>query len=139
MNLYKELKSKHQKEVSEFPMAFAFSNQQFKEGMEKLGLTESDMDKVCSIGAGGFIRKQDSEALKDMRIRHSRELQEAIDNDQTGEGFIFDMFKYELANHEYSYTRDVESTLDALGFTAEEINANEKLRHGLAKAIQKLS
>jgi hypothetical protein len=133
-NKYLELKNKMQKEVDSFPMVFAFSNQQFKEAMEKLGLTENDTDKVFSIGGGGFIRKTDSKAFGEMFDRHEKEMQAEIDNDKTGEGFIKDMFYYELCNHEYSYTRDIESTLDALDLHYEEILASEKLSHGLRLA-----
>ena len=57
MNRYAELREKHQKEFDKFPMKFAFSDKQFKEAMESLGLTENDTDKIIGIGAGGFIRK----------------------------------------------------------------------------------
>ena len=49
--------------------------------------------------------------------RHHKELQAAIDADPTGEGFIKDMFLYELENHEYSYTGTAEDALDSLGLT----------------------
>ena len=49
-----------------------------------------------------------------MMKRHDAEINEAIDSDQTGEGFIFDMFDYELSNHEYSYTGDMTDSLCAL-------------------------
>ena len=45
-NLYQIIKEKHQKEFDEFPVAFAFSDEQFKEGMKKLGLNENDIDKL---------------------------------------------------------------------------------------------
>lgn len=133
-NKYLELKNKMQKEVDSFPMVFAFSNEQFKESMEKLGLNKDDTDKIFSIGGGGFIRKTDSEAFGEMFDRHEKEMQAEIDKDETGEGFIKDMFYYELCNHEYSYTRDTESTLDALDLTWTEIKASEKLSHGLQLA-----
>jgi hypothetical protein len=133
-NKYLILKQKHQEEVNNFPMVFAFNKKQFEEAMEKLGLTVSDTDKVYDIGGGGLIRKTDSEALNEMGKRHSREMQEAIDGDPTGEGFIFDMFSYELDNHEYGYTGEIEPTLNALALTLEEIEADEKLLHGLNKA-----
>jgi hypothetical protein len=136
-NAYLILKQKHQEEVSNFPMVFAFSNEQFEEGMTKLGLTAVDTDKVCSIGGGGFIRKEDSNSLSEMFSRHTMEKQEAISNDQTGDGFIYDMFNYELANHEYGYTQEIEPTLDTLGITADEINADTRLLHGLNKAKRK--
>ncbi|MGM1023225.1 MAG: DUF7659 family protein [Bacillota bacterium] len=138
-NEYLTLKRKHQEEWNNFPMAFAFNDSQFEVAMSELGLTVTDTDKIYSIGGGGFIRKTDSAALSEMAVRHNKEMKEAIDSDLTGEGFIFDMFDYELANHEYSYTWDVEPTLDALGLTVEEVNANEKLLHGLTKARKQAS
>lgn len=133
-NAYLALKQKHQAEVNNFPMVFAFSNKQFEEAMQKLGLTADDTDKIYSIGGGGYIRKTDSKALSEQVDRHTKEMQAAIDADATGDGFIFEMFNYELGNHEYSYTREVEPTLDALGLSMEEVNADAKLKHGLQKA-----
>ena len=134
MNTYKVLKEKRQQEVNSFPIAFAFSDQQFDEGMRKLGLNPTDTDKVYSIGGGGFIRKTDSNALHEMFERHEREIQEAIAADITGEGFIFDMFNYELDNHEYVITYDVTDTLEALGLTVDDINNNPLLAKGLELA-----
>lgn len=133
-NVYYALKQQHQEEVNNFPMVFAFSDKQFEEAMEKLGLTVEDTDKIYSIGAGGYIRKTDSDALKEMRSRQDEAMSEAIRNDTTGDGFIFDMFSYELANHEYGYTGDIEPTLDALGLTIDEVVANDSLLNGLNKA-----
>lgn len=135
-NTYSILKQKHQEEVNNFPMGFAFSKKQLEEAMEKLGLTATDTDKVVSIGGGGFIRKTDSEALGEMWSRQKKEMKDAIDNDTTGDGFIFDMFAYELANHEYGYTGEIEPALDALGLTIDEINASESLLYGLNKAVK---
>lgn len=136
-NAYLLLKKKHQQEFNEFPMFFAFSDKQFKEGMATLGLKENETDKIFSIGNGGFYRKSDAPAFHEMLIRHDREMQEAIDNDATGDGFIREMFEYELANHEYGYTMSLEDTLNALDLTYEEIEANEKLLHGLRLATKK--
>lgn len=131
---YLILKRKHEVEVNAFPMVFAFSNKQFAEGMAKLGLQVTDTDEVFSIGGGGFIRRTDTREFNEMFERHEKEMKEAIDADLTGEGFILDMFDYELGNHEYCITWDVEPTLDALGFTIEEVEADAKLLHGLNKA-----
>lgn len=137
-NAYRELKEKQQEEFNKFPLGAAFSNEQFKEMMEKWGLKEKDTDKIISLGAGAFIRKVDKEAFLDMNRRHTAQLKEAIAADETGEGFIYQMFYYELANHEYGYTGDLEDTLDALGYTAEEINADERLLRGLNKAADEI-
>ena len=49
--------------------------------------------------------------------------------------YLFTMFNYELANHEYSYTGDLDDTLDALGLTIEEINADPRMADALKRAI----
>lgn len=134
-NKYKELKDKHLQEFNEFPIGFAFSDKQFKEQMEKLGLTENDTDKVVPIGASGFIRKSDVDKFNEMNARHREEEKRAIDEDTTGEGYIKDMFDYELANHEYGYTYDLTDTLDSLGLTMNDINNNENLKRGLDLAL----
>lgn len=137
MELYPEMRNRHQTEFNAFPCFFAFSDWQFEEGMKKLNLDPvKDIDKIYS-GPGGMIYKRsDSKTLKEMIDRHSKELQNAIQN-SSGEvnDFLFSMFKYELANHEYSYTYDYEDTLDALDMTLEEINAdpNKKRAFNLAR------
>ena len=134
INLYRQLKDKQSKEFNNFPMMFAFSNEQFTEGMKKLGLNPTDTDKIYSMGGGGYYKKSDSEQLKTMTTTHENEIQESIDNDKTGEGFIYDMFYYELCNHEYSYTGDTSDTLNCLDMTMDIINKNETLLHGFKMA-----
>lgn len=137
MNAYAEMKKKHQQEVNDFPMFFAFSDKQFAEGMKSLGLEPNDTDKIYSLrGTGGFYRKSDSPKLHAMFDRHAEERKAAIEADQTGEGFIYDMFDYELANHEYGYTRDISDAVRALGLTVDKINADERLLRGLKKACR---
>ena len=136
MNAYQEMKDRQQKEFDAFPIGAAFSNQQFQQMMEKWGLSVNDTDKICSIGGGCYIRKTDKEALRDLINRLNKEKQDAIAADLTGDGFIFDMFVYELANHEYCITYDLEDTLDALGLTPEEVNADKRLSYALNKAIK---
>ena len=135
MNEYQKLRERQQQEFNALPLGFAFSDKQFREAMQSWGLDpEKDLDKICSIGYGGFIQKKDAGLLHTTTARHEAELSAAIAEDRTGDGFICDMFRYELDNHEYSYTMDLSDTLDALGYTAEDINADERLRHGLERA-----
>jgi hypothetical protein len=136
MNKYQELRSKQQAELNAFPMFFAFNQKQFEEGMKSLGLKPTDTKKIYSIGYGGYYRKSDAPAFHEMFQRHTKELEDAIAADPTGDGFIFDMFDYELANHEYNYTRDPEPTLDALGMTLEQIRTEPRLFHGWKKATR---
>ena len=136
MNAYFKLKETHQKRVDALPLKFAFSNEQFKKAMEGWGLTVNDTDKIYKLGGtGGFYRREDSKLIFDTFEQNEREMKEAIAADKDGTGFIKDMFHYELANHEYCVTYDLEPTLDALGFTFEEVNANPALSNGLKIAL----
>jgi len=138
MNAYQELKQKQDKEFREFPIFFAFNNEQFDEGMVKLGLTKFDTNQIYKFGrTGGFYRRTDSERLHEMLTRFEKELQDAIDADPTGEGFILEMFDYELADHEYIVSYDTSDTLDALGLTPEDIEKDQRLQHGLKLAKQR--
>ena len=83
-----------------------------------------------------YDTKEDKSVV--MSLRLDRELQEAIAADQTGDGFIYEMFLYELDNHEYGCTRDTEDTLCALGYTADEILGNPRLKRGIEKAITEI-
>lgn len=130
MNKYLDLQCKHQKEVNEFPMMFAFSKKQFKEGMEKLGLTEKDTDKIYYIGSGGFIRKEDGQKLDELEQRISKEDAEAMKDDE----YVYEAFRYELWNHEYCITFDYDETLDDLGLTIEQVKKDERLYKILKKA-----
>ncbi len=134
MNTYEQLKNRQQKESNAFPLGAAFSNTQFAEMMQKWGLTVNDTDKILSIGYGCFIRKTDRAAFHEMLERHSKEMEDAIADDKTGYGFIYDMFITELANHEYCITHDLHDTLNALDLTAEQLAADERLLNGLTQA-----
>ena len=136
-NLYKELTDRQEKEFAEFPMMFAFSIEQFKEGMKQLGLKEKDKDKIFSFGGGGYYKKADSDRLKELLDRHSKERKEAIEEDVTGLNYILDMFSYELANHEYGYTMELEDTFDSVDLTLEQIQSNENLLNGLNAALKR--
>ena len=116
-------------------MGAAFSQKQFDEMMAKWGLLPTDTDKILHIGGGCYIRKTDREAFHELVDRLDREKQEAIAADTTSDGIIKDMFLYELANHEYCITYDLEDTLNAVGLTVDEINADKRLLRGLEKAL----
>lgn len=135
MNQYLEMKKRHQEEVNALPLGFAFSKKQFNEMMSEWGLDpERDTNKIYRLPAGGFIQKKDSPHMHKVFERHNKELSDAIAADQTGEGFIYQMFLAELENHEYGYTCDNTDTLMSLGYTYEDVEKDPRLLHGLRKA-----
>lgn len=140
MNRYAEMKNRHSKEIGELPIKFAFSNQQFTEMMNGWGLSPTkDLDKIFRLGStGGFYKKTDAPQIKEVFKRHDEELEAAIAADSTGKGFIYEMFLNEMENHEYSYTGDLEETLDALGYTAEDIEKDKRLSVGLLMAHKRV-
>lgn len=134
MNPYVTLKEKHEREFNAFPLGFAFNDKQFVEMMEKWGLSPDDTDKIYRTPYGGFIRKCDSEAFNEMVERHAREYEDAIRENK--DDYLYHMFNYELANHEYSYTGELDDTLDALGLTMDDINADARMVDALHRACK---
>lgn len=128
MNKYIKLKEQHQKEVNEFPIMFAFSNEQFKEGMDKLGIRSEA--ELVSIGYGGFVRKTDAKAYMTMLARMSYEEKEAMKDPE----YCYEAFLYELGNMEYCITGDLGDVLGALGLTEEEVMKNSMLCDALRRA-----
>lgn len=93
---YLDLRERQQQEVNNFPMFFAFNDHQFEEGLAKLGVTIEDI--VSYSGIGDYMRKTDLQAFKDMTIRHTKEVHEALKDQK----FAFAAFLYEMDNHEYA-------------------------------------
>lgn len=140
MNQYIEMRNRHQEEFNTLPMKAAFGEAQFKEMMHEWGLQngKKSLEKIVHIAGGVYMLKKDLHLYHEMSERHYREMKDAIASDTTGKGFIYDMFRAELSNHEYTYTYDVSDAIAACGVTVEEINADQRLAHGLWKATQDL-
>lgn len=118
---YIELKGQIQKEVSAFPMKFAFSEKQLEEGLKELGVKR---EEVVSIGAGGFMRKTDREAFHVLFKKSNERMETALKD----KAFMIDALIYELGNHEYCITYDPTDTLEALGLDIEGENVRECLK-----------
>ena len=142
MNRYKEMKDRHQAEVNAFPFGYAFGEDQFIEMMKGWRMchgrdgkpTKNDCSKIVSIGAGGYVRKTDLNAMHEMFDRQNRELKDAVLADKEGTGFVYEMFRYEMANHEYGYTCDPNDTLMACGLNMYQVQKNAALTAGWIKA-----
>jgi len=126
-NLYLKLNAKNRKDLDDFPIFFAFSNEQFEEGLKKLKTTKDD---IVSIGASGFVKKEDSKKFGEMLKRHNEEHKKMMEN----KDYVYQMFRYELSNHEYCITYDDYDTLISLNLTKEEVEKNPLLTQQLQKA-----
>lgn len=139
METYSQMRVRQQKEFDTLPIFAAFRQTDLNDRMKARGLNpKKDRDKIVSIGSGCFMEKKDVPLLKETSKRHREELDKAIAEDSNGEGFVYQMFLYELRNHEYGYTMDPEDTLDELGYTYEEVAADDKLWHGFKLACCKI-
>lgn len=134
METYRQMQERHQKEMNSFPIAFAYSDQQFNDGMRRLGLDPSETDKVVSVFYGAFIRREDHDALMEMFERHFKEKRDAFIKNE--DDWAYHAFRYELANHEYSYTGDYEPALEACGFTLDELKQYPDLVVSFRRAMR---
>lgn len=135
MNAYREMKYRHQEEVNALPLHFAFSKKQFEEEMKSMGLDPyDDIDKLYKGIGGSFYLKTDSQTINSTLARHQKEFDDAVASDETGNGFIFDMFLEELNNHEFSYTGDPDEAVYALGFDYDDLEKSLPLMNGFKKA-----
>lgn len=116
---YQQLKAEHAKELNEFEgIFFAFSNSQFAEGMEKVGLNEGSVKDILSLGSGGYIKRDRKIAFNAMFLRHTEGM-EALKKE---EKLLVDALCYELRNHEYCITGDPSDALSALDLTVESVD-----------------
>jgi len=116
---YTELKAKQQREMDGFQgIFFAFNNDQFREGMESIGLKQEDTGKIYSIGGGGYILKERSKDLHAMFERWGQEKEDLKKQEDT----LLEALVYELRNHEYCITGDTGPALNALGWDKKDID-----------------
>ena len=138
METYIEMKNRHQAEINALPLAFAFSAEQLKEVLSAWNISEEEAiaGAITPIGHGGYIRTTDKELVNSTFKRIQEERQAAIEADHDGTGYIFQGLKYELINHEYSYTGDIDDTLDALHISNKDLAENPALLNGLNLALK---
>lgn len=94
---YLDLQKKHQQELSDFPIAYAFSEQQLQEALVKLG-AESKEECVTIFGHGDIVKRENAKPFLKLLERQTKELKEAMKNKEFAEA----AFLYEMDNHEYA-------------------------------------
>lgn len=93
---YLDLQARQQKELEDFPIAYAFDKKQLEIALEKLGAT---VEECCTyMGMGDVMKKADVPAFKAMLRRHTEEIHEALKDEEFAEA----AFLYEMDNHEYA-------------------------------------
>ena len=99
---YLDLKKRHEQEVSDFPIAYAFNDEQLKEALQKLGV-ESVSECVTVFGHGDIVRRGDAKKFIDMLKRQTKEVKDKLIEDKE---FAEGAFLYEMNNHEYCINYD---------------------------------
>ena len=142
MNLYREMEERQRARVHDYLgkyAFFAFDKGQFAEGLQKMGISEDEApDKLTWLGAGGYMLSDRVADYVAMLKEHRNERTAAIADPETGLTFARQMFKAVLADHEYAYTCDTEDTLDALGYTLEQVEQDPVLNQALQEATRAL-
>jgi len=87
------------KVMEKYGVFWAFSNEQFNKGIEKINLPLGE--KLTSIGSGGYLPSKNVDAF----IKEMNEM-------PLYEGDRKDAIMYELNNHEYKISNDLEGTID---------------------------
>lgn len=131
---YKDMIRKHRRDFELLPIRYAFGSTQFYKMLRDWNVSE---EELVSVGCGGYMRKCDVKLFENVMKSHNEEFESLIEADKSGEGFIEDMFEYELNNHEYSYTDDISDALHALGISVERLNSDKRLMRGLKIAMKK--
>lgn len=125
---YLDLKKKHQQEFEDFPIAYAFNEQQMKEALEKLGATKEEC--VTVFGHGDIVKRIDAKALIALMRRHDEEMKQKLKDDAD---FAEAAFLYEMDNHEYAINWSAdEDVLAAFAISFEFIR-----KHGLQMAYNR--
>ena len=125
---YLELKKRHQKELEDFPIAYAFNDKQLDEALDKLGASKEEC--VTVFGHGDIVLRTDAKALVKMLKRQDEELKQKLRDDVD---FAYEAFLYEMDNHEYAINWSAdEDVLSAFNITFEDIN-----KWGLQMAYRK--
>ena len=94
---YLDLQKKHQKELEDFPIAYAFNDEQLQEALKKLGATKEEC--VTVFGHGDIVKRENAKPFIEMLERQREEMLQKIKDDTD---FAEAAFLYEMDNHEYA-------------------------------------
>lgn len=126
---YKEFKEQQNKTFNEFikdKVFWAFNQEQFNEGMKKIGLEPTEENKRLLVGwYNGATRRTDVSRINEFLQKQKDELYKRINQDKS---FGIQAFYYEFMNQECGISGRFEEARNVLGYTKEDINNNEYLK-----------
>ena len=125
---YLELKKRHQQELEDFPIAYAFNDEQLKEALEKLGAAKDEC--VTIFGHGDIVKRENAKPFLKMLERQDKEMKQQIKDDPE---FAEAAFLYEMDNHEYAINWSADEDVLA----AFNINFDFIRKHGLQMAYDR--
>lgn len=96
LDKYLNLRKKHILEINNFPIKFAFSDEQLKDALKELDADINDCTSV--VGIGDVIRKKDVPNYIDMLKQQKDEIDELTKDHE----LMYEAFLYEMDNHEYA-------------------------------------
>ena len=138
---YINMKRRFESEINQLPIRAAFNKQQANEMMESWGIkptVENYRSNVVSLGGGMYILKKNYPNLKELFDNQAQELNAALESDVTGEEFIREAFEYELSNHEWILSGDIEPALTEIGLSYEALRTDQRFATGLELAKEKI-
>lgn len=117
---YLDLQEKHRKELDDFPIAYAFNDEQLEEALKKLGVESTD-ECVTVMKSGDIMKRENAKPFVDMLKRHVKEVQDLLLSDMD---IAEAAFLYEMDNHEYAINWDGDTdVLNCFGLDEEELVA----------------
>ena len=135
---YYEFKEKNNKAFHDFiskNVFFAFSDKQFKEGLEKFNIKENEVaDKLYRYVGGGFMLKSAAQEEKQILKRQHRIQNKYFNNYKN----LVDALEYEMNNHECGYTGSYAEGLYALGYSWKDLEKNKRLRKAYIEAKKRV-
>ena len=94
LSQYLDMVKRHIQEIEEFPMKYAFSEEQLQEALKQLGAKREE----CISFYGCIMKKSDIPKYKEMCAKQEAEIRKALKNEE----FAKEAFRYEMDNHEYA-------------------------------------
>lgn len=113
---------------------FAFSQEQFNEGLKKFNIDPEDKEKIKNklhrYFGGGFILIESEKEEKRINQKIRKNQRKYLSKFKN----LVDALIYEMNNHECSYTGDYLDGLFAIGYGLKDLRKNKKLQKAYYQA-----